>query len=170
VKRSIGVALLALLLTASVGSVAFALDGYVMVGGLVFADVDPDGTTSFPTHPVVVAELQVTDRLSLGASWATDLPGVAILTRYGAETGVYGDFYVVEGTLGSWSAGVFIERTVSDRLGLRAEIGLSGVQVSGQTVVIPDAVVGLRYELSGPFAFLAEVAYGGVGAGIAYEF
>jgi len=164
-KRIIAATLLALWLVASIGSAAFAVSGYVAIGGLMHNGI-PDGHA----HPIVTGEIALSDRFVVTAAKLLDDSDLRIGVRYGAGTGVFGDLYIYSEAINAIEVGVFFERSLSDRLDVRAMIAAAGTIFEDEWFVIPQAIIGVRYDLAGPLAVVGEISYAAAGIGIAYEF
>jgi len=163
-KRSIIVTVIVLCLTASLGSLAAAFDGHLMVGGALH------GGDQFHVHAVVGGELQLTEQFAVSAAKALDYSEIRIGARYGVGKGAFAFANLDSGSILDWSAGMFFEREFTERLGIRAMIGVYGASSNDVTFVQPDALIQVRYDLSGPHDLVGEVTYGEAILGVAYAF
>jgi len=132
--------------------------------------VDRTGVNAGELYTIIGAELQLTEKLFVGATGALNEKGYEVRVRYGVESGLFGRAFIDESGILNWNAGVFVQRPISERLGIRAMISIYGAEYEGTVYLYPDAHVGLRYHLSGPFALYSEATAGSVSGALAYEF
>jgi len=164
-RKSIVVTLMVLCLTVSLASIAAAERGYLFVG------TDFHGTgINEPAHTIVAGEFQFTDQFALGVDKVLGDSGFGLGARYGVGTGVYANVYIDSGSVPFWTAGAFIEREVSERLDLRAVLGVFVGKDGSDTVFVPSGAVQLKYDLDGPFAIMGEITMGTALVGLGYQF